>query len=204
MAYQYDIFISYRRNSELLSWINAHFIPLLKANVQFELGREPSVFVDQDINAAGVWPLILGESISKSRILISLWSKTYLVSEWCTIELSHMLERDQLKGFRTLENPYSLIVPVIIHDGETMPVELSIVQRIEIKNFFTVRMHKDSESSEKLSQVLYSKAKDIAAAIERAPAWENDWKIKAQNSFYKKFYSLNEPVQRELTTFTVQ
>lgn len=202
MAYKHDIFISYRRDKEVLGWINSHFVPLLKTNVQFELGYEPDVFVDDQLEAAGVWPLLLADSISTSKILITLWTKTYLVSEWCTLELSHMLERDKLTGFRTQANPYSLIVPVVIHDGETIPAELSIVQRIEIKNFFTVRMHKDSESAEKLSQTLYSKAADIASAIKRAPEWEDTWGIDASNAFFQKYYRLIEPVQRELTTFT--
>lgn len=200
MSYQYDIFISYRRNKEVHNWINDHFLPLLKANVEFELGWEPDVFVDDQLEAGGIWPLHLANSISSSRILIALWTKTYLASEWCALEMSHMLERD--KGFRSQDQPYSLIIPVVIHDGETIPTELSIVQKIEIKNFFTIRMHKDSESSEKLSQALYAKAGDIAAAIKRAPNWEDAWRGEATNSFFKKYYNLQEPVQKELTTFT--
>jgi hypothetical protein len=200
MPYQYDIFLSYRRNTEVHHWIDEHFLPLLKANVAFDLGREPHVFVDDQLEAGGLWPIHLARSISSSRILIALWTKTYLVSEWCALEMSHMMERD--KDFRSQNNPYSLIIPVVIHDGETIPEELSIVQKIEIKNFFTVRMHKDSESSEKLSQALYAKAADIAGAILGAPNWKEDWQVKASNAFYKKYYNTQEPVQRELTTFT--
>jgi hypothetical protein len=124
MPYKYDIFISYRRDKEVLSWINSHFVPLLKTNVQFELGREPNVFVDDQLESGGVWPLTLAEKIGCSKILIPLWTKTYLFSNWCTLEVSHMLERDNLKGFRSQAIPYSLVLPVIIHDGETLPPEL--------------------------------------------------------------------------------
>ena len=202
MAYQHDIFISYRRDPEVCEWINTHFKPLLKTNVKFELGKEPDVFVDDQLEAAGVWPLTLGNSIGSSRVLIILWTKTYLFSEWCSLEMSHMLEREKKKGFRTPAKPYSLVIPVIIHDGETMPAELSAVQRIDIHNFFTVRMHKESDSSEKLSKALLAKAADIADAINRAPAWEENWNIEAANEFYQKYYSNQTPVQQQLTTFT--
>lgn len=202
MGYRHDIFISYRRDTEVLGWINDHFLPLLKTNVTFELGREPDVFVDQQLEVGGIWPFGLADSISRSRILISLWTKTYLFSEWCTLEMSHMLERDKKTGFRTPDNPYSLIIPVIIHDGETPPPEISLVQKIEITSFFTVRMHKYSESAEKLSQALYLKAGAIASAIRRAPEWEDNWKIDATNSFFKKYHDLNSPMQHEITKYT--
>ena len=201
MAYQHDIFISYRRNKEVLQWITDHFVPLLKANVQFELGFEPDVFVDDQLEAGGAWPLTLAKAIGGSRIIIPLWTKTYLDSQWCTLEVVQMLQRDKLTGFRTEAKPYSLILPVVIHDGETMPAEFSLVQRIEIKNFFTLRMHKDSEAAEKLSQALYARAQDIANAIKRAPDWKADWAVDASNQFFQQYYRSQESVQSDLPKY---
>lgn len=198
MAYTHDIFISYGRDEEVRQWLIDHFVPLLKTNLRFELGREPNVFFDEQIKAGQIWPLRLAEAISKSRILIPLWTRTFLSSEWCALELSHMLARSRFKG----ESPYSLIVPVTIHDGETIPSDLSIIQKIEINKIFTVRMHRDSSSSEKLSQVLYSKASDIASVINKVPDWRNDWKIEAENVFFQLYYKQQNSSQRDLPTYT--
>src|SRR5258705_3820007 len=95
MAYQYDIFISYRRNEESRRWIEAHFEPLLKLRVDLNLGREPVVFIDDRIESGTSWPLQLASALATSRILVPLWTKTYFQSKWCTEELSHMLAREQ-------------------------------------------------------------------------------------------------------------
>ena len=52
MAYQHDIFISYRRNPETCVWITEHFVPLLEMRVEFELGRKPKIYVDIRSKAA--------------------------------------------------------------------------------------------------------------------------------------------------------
>jgi hypothetical protein len=99
VAYQYDIFISYKRHTETLGWIKKHFFPLLEHRVGLELGRDPEVFVHevaQQIPAGANWPVELGETLAGSRILVALWTKNYFNSRWCAEELSHMLAREQL------------------------------------------------------------------------------------------------------------
>ncbi len=57
MGYIHDIFISYRRNPETHEWIKAHFEPLLKLRVGFELDRDIDVFIDDrlEIGASCQW-----------------------------------------------------------------------------------------------------------------------------------------------------
>ena len=103
MAYQYDIFLSYRRDPEAREWLVAHFQPLLKHYVEQELGRKVEVFRDdQDIEAGSTWPARLGGALGKSRTLVALWSKLYFHSDWCSRELSVMLARERAEKFRTL------------------------------------------------------------------------------------------------------
>src|SRR5450755_2382085 len=111
MSYQHDIFISYRRNAEAFIWIKDHFLPLLTLHVELELGRAPSIYVDDQIESGASWPVSLGTALGGSRVLIPLWSGNYLSSVWCTEELSHMLGREREAKLRTVERPHGVIIP---------------------------------------------------------------------------------------------
>jgi hypothetical protein len=63
MAYDYDIFISYKRDIETLWWIREHFEPLLRHRASLELGRDPSLSICEvtaPVAAGSSWPLDLG------------------------------------------------------------------------------------------------------------------------------------------------
>jgi len=203
MAYKYDIFISYRRHLFTRDWINKHFKPLLEFWVEFELGRKPDIYTDSqlDNDIGTTWPIKLGEEISSSRILIPLWTKNYLNSIWCTCEISHMLEREIITGCRTPQNANGLVVPVIIHDGENLPINLAIIQKLDVKDYFKARMREDSHEAEELDKKIKDIAGSIATCINSVPQWQNDWKIKATNNFYKLFYKDPNSEKSELPKF---
>src|SRR5206468_1272389 len=113
----HDVFISYRRDDLTRAWIEKHFIPLLSTHVFLELGRHPDFYIDVQLESGTTWPLSLGTALGTSRIIIPLWSKTYLNSIWCSSEISHMLEREIKTGSRTVQKPGGLVFPTVIHDG---------------------------------------------------------------------------------------
>lgn len=101
VAYKYDIFISYKRDGETLRWIRRHFQPLLAHHVGLVHATNPEIYVHevvQQIPAGTSWPQALGEELGASRVLVALWTKAFLHSEWCTKELAHMLGRQQAVG----------------------------------------------------------------------------------------------------------
>lgn len=188
MAYIYDIFISYRRDTLTRKWIDDHFVPLLKHHINLELGRVPEIYIDTQIENGTTWPIALGSALGASRVIIPLWTKTFLNSEWCSCEIGHMLEREKKTGYRTIDKPGGLIFPTVIHDGETMPINLTTIQKIEIQDCYNVRMSVDSPKAEILDDRLKPLGKDIANAINNSPEWLNDWKIEAVNSFVQQFH----------------
>jgi hypothetical protein len=204
MPYKHDIFISYRRDEETRAWLNKHFIPLLKHRLKMELGIEPSIYTDQQLEIGSSWPVALGDEIASSKILIALWTKTYLNSEWCACELSHMLEREIRYGLRQAQNMDGLVVPIIVHDGETLPAPLSIGQKLEIQDCFNSRMSIDSPKAEKLAENLSTAASGIAKLIVNAPGWEEQWNIIAKNNFFQLYYKNENPQQKELPKFTTK
>ena len=201
MGYKYDIFISYRRSNETLKWLNDHFIPLLKFRVGMELENEPSIFLDEQLEVGGTWPLTLGDALSNSKIIIPLWSKNYINSQWCITEISHMLEREKITGCRSKHNHYGIIIPIVIHDGENIPVVLQVIQKLEIQECFNVRMHQNSPKAEKLDELLMSIAPDVAKAITDVPPWQKSWGIKVKNELYRLFYEKQKPLKYKKPKF---
>lgn len=201
MEYKYDIFISYRRDVETKRWIDDHFVPLLIQRVKPELKRSPVIYIDDQLEAGVLWPKKLGEEISLSRIIMPLWSGDYLNSEWCTCEIAHMMERESQTKWRENNNT-GLIFPVIVHDGETLPKELSEIQYIEVKEYFNSRMSIYSEKAEKLSDTIGAASSGIAKLIKNVPVRDTDWKINAVNKFYQQYYNSTDPEQTDLPKFT--
>jgi hypothetical protein len=201
MGYQYDIFISYRRNDETRVWIAEHFVPLLELRVEQELNRKPTICVDTQLESGASWPAQLANALGGSRILIALWSGNYLSSVWCTQELSHMLDRETQAGLRTAEHPHGLVVPVFIHDGEKFPPQLSHISHFQIQKCFNVRMARNSPRAEELDAILAAEAPAIAHSIEAAPPWRAAWPRQTVDAFVKQFYQ-QAAVQLEVPRFT--
>jgi hypothetical protein len=203
MDYRNDIFISYRRNPETYSWLTKHFKPIIKLRVGQELGRDPVLFVDDQLESGVSWPAQLGMELGGSRILIALWAKNYFASVWCTEEIVLMLSREQEYGFRTDQNPRGLIIPAVIHDGQEFPTSLSDIQKFEIQHLFNVRMAKRSPRAEELDAVLTAQAPAMAEAIEAAPPWRQEWPSAAAAAFRERLRTA-APSQNRPPRFTDQ
>jgi hypothetical protein len=204
MAYKHDIFVSYRRHPETCLWITEHFVPLLELRVEFELGRKPKIYVDDQVETGASWPASLGAALGASRILIPLWTGNYLNSVWCTEELSHMLVRESEEKLRTLARPHGVIVPAFIHDGERFPPALQHIKPLEIQKTFNVRMARNSPRAEELDSALTAQAAAIAACIQHAPSWRKEWPKKAAARFFKKFHERADALQKTVPRFTAK
>jgi hypothetical protein len=200
LAYEYDIFLSYKRHAEARRWLVDHFQPLLEYYVELELGRRPTVFRDdQNMEAGTTWPAHLGQALGNSRVLVALWTKTYFYSDWCSRELSTMLARERDAQLRTAEQPDGLIVPVILHDCEPVPADLTHLQHVAIRDFFNPRMRHDSPLGEGLaSRISASIAPGVAAAIEAAPQWRQGWPGATAEAFLAMVKRDGAPRQNKL------
>jgi hypothetical protein len=202
MDYKYDIFISYKRGSETNQWIQQHFEPLLIHSVGLELGYAPSVFRDNRLDDGGSWPVDLGVALGSSKVLVSLWTKTYFYSEWCVREMAAMLEREKHAGYRTATRPAALVLPSVLHDCDPVPKEVAHIQHRVLRDFFNVRMRPDSTKAELLADAIALAAPAIAKSIENAPAWQEDWPRQVAEQFMQEFYKGQAPRQATVPGFS--
>jgi len=188
MGYEHDIFISYSRIGATSEWLDKHLVPMLQERLDLELGRNSSVFFDKDLCPGGTWPIDLGRRLGRSRILLALWSKPFLNSAWCAREVAIMRAREESLNLRTPQNPNGTIAISVIHDGETMPRELGMIQRFEIKEYYNTRMTRESTLAEALYDRISDEAVSLAQMIEAVPPFQEEWPIEAADIFYDAYF----------------
>ncbi|MEM7360715.1 MAG: toll/interleukin-1 receptor domain-containing protein [Pseudomonadota bacterium] len=186
--YKNDLFISYNRIGDTAEWLEKHLVPMLKERLDLELGRDSEVFYDGQLASGGTWPAELGIELGRSRVLLALWSKPFLNSKWCAREVAIMRAREDRLHLRSTANPKGTIAISVIHDGETLPHELSMIQKFEIKEFYNTRMVRGGNLAEGLFQRISEEAVNLAAMIENAPPFQQDWLQEAAEAFFETFY----------------
>jgi hypothetical protein len=192
VSYQHDIFVSYKRHPETLEWIKEHFLPLLDLQVGLELGVDPEIYVHEitdQIPAGTAWPAELGEEIGNSKILIALWSGTYVNSVWCMRELCSMMARELETSTKDSLKKYRLVIPVVVHDGDKIPQGLALTQRLDLRACYNTRMRRDSAKAEELSDKIQKHAPGIAGAIAHAPEWKEKWTLEAAQKLFNLYYA---------------
>ena len=175
--YENHIFISYRRSdADWVRWTSENFVRALTSLLRLRVGAL-KVFMDEKIEDGASWPNHLALSLSRSRIMVAVLSRDYFQSDWCRLELALMHHRETTGNFRTAANPWGLIIPVIIDDGNCFPPAVQAMQGEPLHAFANPFMRPDSPKQEALAEVLRNK---LCASIEQAlavvppydPAWE--------------------------------
>lgn len=197
MSYEFDVFVSYRRHGEWPVWAHDIFRPLFYHWLGEELGRDPLIFLDTDIEAGDSWPNRLGNALGRTRVLVPLFSRQYFSSPWCRREFAQMRQRESLLNIRTPENPHGLIVPAHIHDGNGLPAMARDIQAAQLQRYTNVRLSKSSFTEERLSEEIRDWVPDIAKAINRAPACDPAWVTMAAEGFVEEFLAVT-PQQLEV------
>lgn len=186
--YEHHIFISYRRSDvDWVRWTSENFVRALTSLLRLRLG-EVKVFMDEKIEDGASWPNHLALSLSRSRIMVAVLSRDYFQSDWCRLELALMHHRETTGNFRTAKNPWGLIIPVIIDDGDCFPLEVQAMQGEPLHVFANPFMRPDSPKQEALAEVLKNKlCASIEQALEAVPPYDPTWEGLAHKQFEGMF-----------------
>jgi hypothetical protein len=199
MSYEYDVFLSYRRHKEWPIWVKDTFLQIFEHYLGEELGTEDvRVFMDVQIETGNSWPIKLANALSKSKILVPLWSPQYFNSSWCLKELALFIAREREYGFGIGDNHERLIVPAVLHDKENFPEEATNIQFREIQDYCNIRAAKGSELLEKLAEEIKDWVPDVCAAIRRAPEFDSSW-ASIEYEEYLALFEVDPPTSKKLT-----
>ena len=178
MTYKYDVFLSYAHGF-IEQWLDKHFIHLFKWHLEGGLGYPPEIFIDRTgISSGDSWPLRLKQALGYSKCLVPMWSPSYFKSKWCMMECNHMLNRENILGYRTLSKPTGLIIPVNVSDGKGFPnFGDKTIQYFDCRSFIIdgegfKKTEKYVEFQEKLKQWIDN---DVVKVIENVPDWNEEW-----------------------------
>jgi hypothetical protein len=119
--YEFDVFLSYSRKGSSPRWVHNHFLPKLRDCLTDEIGSEPRVFVDQEMEIGSLWPSRLEQELARSKILVAIYSAQYFQSDWCTAEWKSMAARESILGLACPELTRGLIFPVLYSDSHNFP-----------------------------------------------------------------------------------
>ncbi|MCK0143007.1 toll/interleukin-1 receptor domain-containing protein [Aliiroseovarius sp. F20344] len=186
--YEHDIFISYRRSdADWVRWTRDNFARALSSLLRPRLGGM-SVFLDETIDDGAPWPNHLAMSLSRSKVMVAVLSRGYFQSEWCRLELALMHEREKSGNLRCAANPWGVIVPVTIDDGNCFPAEVQAMQSEPLHCFANPFMRPDSESQEKMAEQMRTKLCDsIETAMGKVPPYNPSWETIAHEQFEGAF-----------------
>jgi len=191
-GYRYDVFVSFRRLEEWPFWVSEHFTPLLRQWLGEELGREARVFTDDRTEEGAIWPTGLARSLADSAVLVPLLSATYFDSKWCTTEFELMEQREATSGAERL------IVPALVHDGDSLPERVKARQARVLSKHVRMRMERAGGTAERLESEIKAWAPRICTAILAAPKQDPSWAHVADAEMQRTF---NEPVQEAKPTW---
>jgi hypothetical protein len=187
VAYEYEVFVSYRRANEWPRFIEGTFLPMFRHWLSAEMGNQPRIFFDAGMVESGhLWPRVLADGLARSKVMLCLWSREYFGSDWCLAELAHMLARRDAVAELTGASP-PLLLPAVIHDGEHISPELGDIQRLNIQPFANPWMAAGSPAAEELSNHIRKFATHVAHAIEGAPDHDPGWSKLATDEFVEVY-----------------
>lgn len=178
-VYEYDVFISYQRDSGLVSsWVRNHFHPRLAELLDNNSDRDVKIFFDQNGHVGSVWPLEVRAALQRTRILVSVCSPKYFQSEWCLAEWHSMARREQLVGMASAERPQGLIYPVIFCDSKNFPGYAHARRMWDLKAWNQPYEHfQASMAYLDFHHEVEGIAEELDELIEQVPEWRPDWPV---------------------------
>lgn len=173
MAYQYDVFFSYKRDVESDGW-HRTVMEKLKYWLKQELNQlEVPIFFDtEEIRTGMRWRAKISQALKSSKTMVCVWSPLYFQSPWCISEWKTFAERERQYG-------RELVVPASYHDGNHFPLEAKNKQILDLSNYTsTASRFWDTEIAVNFERAcLKPYARDVAAALRMAPAFDPNFPL---------------------------
>jgi TIR domain len=98
MAYEFDIFISYRRTETVGRWVQNHLLLHLQDRFNEAAPAPLRLSCDIQMETGVSWPDELKRRLARSGLLIMVCTADYFRSRWCMAEWQSFREREKMLG----------------------------------------------------------------------------------------------------------
>jgi hypothetical protein len=178
VAYNYDVFLSYRHAGVVHEWVHEHFYPRLSEWLSGAATRDVAVFIDSSIEAGQVWPIALRNALCGSRVMVAVYSPQYFHSAWCQAEFRTILAREAACGLAVGGDARSLIFPVKFNDGEHFPEEATNITFRDLSGWNSPHaVFAETPAYVEFSKAVSELAEEIVRRLDDVPVWDKDWPI---------------------------
>ncbi|GAA2974271.1 toll/interleukin-1 receptor domain-containing protein [Actinokineospora diospyrosa] len=173
--YQYDVFISYDRESRTVRpWVDRHLHPRLIDALDDNATEKVEVFYDQAEVGGAKWPQTLCSALRSAKVLVAVYSPKYFIREWCMAEWHSMAEREEVAG----TGGRGLIFPVIYSDSDSFPEYATQRWMSDMRKW----RQPDIQFQDSLAYLDFREAVDALAVtllngIGLSPAWQ-EWPVR--------------------------
>ena len=166
-GYEFDVFISYRREDPYGTWLRTMFLREFEPALNDCLDRDVRIFCDyQSIPLGTQWPGVLRRGVQCSRAIVPIWAARYFRSAYCLAEWKSFVKRGA-----------DVVLPIFFtNPKETLKLFPGEAQTTQSEDF---HMHaywgEGFVKSEKYLAFLDDVrrfAKKVAAALDRAPPFD--------------------------------
>ncbi len=174
LAYDFDVFLSYRRRGPALEWVQNHFFPKLRGWLEQywpeDLGREtgrPRIAKDDEMEIGSRWPANLRQMHGGAKVMVAVLSQEYFRSPWCLAEWEAMRLRERKLSMKTK----GLIYPVLFcGDPSDLPRDAASRQCVDFSAMNTPdEIFRKHASYVDFDRAMQKVARDVVAMIRRAP-----------------------------------
>jgi TIR domain len=172
--YEYDVFISYRRNSIVQQWVHESefFHELLVSYLAMELERPIVVFRDTlCLKHGDNYPREIERALRCSRCLLPIGTGDYFASTWCSTEFETFKSRAALAGGA------DLIVPVQWHDWEPPPPPVGTILFADFREVAWLGAKQDATLKVPFQRIMRTFCQILASKIRDAPAFDPSWTV---------------------------
>jgi hypothetical protein len=179
MAYEHDIFVSYRRSPTVGLWVQNHLVPRLEARLADIAPVPVRVFCDFKMVEGLNWPAELKRRVLGSSLLLTVWSADYFRSAWCMAEWRSFRDRERLLGLFSGELTQGLVYPVRYADGEYFHADalLTLCRKDFSRHNYPDDVFRLSAKYLEFDDLVRDMAADLVARLQAIPPWRNDFPI---------------------------
>jgi len=175
MNYEYDVFFSYKRDSETDFW-HEKLVSKIKYWLKQALnGEEAKIFFDKEsIETGDLWRIKIEDALKKSKCLVAIFSPDYFKSKWCYAEVLSFIERQNM--FSKFSG--GIIVGARFHDGHSFPDKVKNIQQSDFRDFaYTFERFWDTEDAVHFEKEIKSFCEVLAKKIRKAPDFDQNFPV---------------------------
>lgn len=181
MAYEFDIFVSYRRTDTIGRWVKNHLVPMLQERLNEVAPKDVQIFCDYKMAEGVNFPAELKRGLKTSKLLLAIWSANYFRSEWCMTEWGSFLARQKQLGLFSEDNTQGLVYPIRYGDGKYFHPEATLAQCR--KDFSQLNYAEDSFRRTEVyfcfDDLVKQVAEDLVVQLNHVPPYNTDFPIDA-------------------------